>query len=371
MKIGIIIGQPTQFEGPLFQYIAKKNMADLEVIYYNSNTAQNIYDPELNIDLNWGIDLLSGYTSYFIPAKNKFAWLKERLIKAQYDLLIINGYNGIILWYAMYLGKVYAKHLALRLDTVEFISKSFANKLFKRFLFALFKKIFNHFFAIGSLTVKYLKKMKIEAKKISIFSYVTDNAFFQINSNLSIEEKNELNHKLKVPLASKVILSVAKFSEREAPWDLLKAVSFANRQGWHLLLVGDGPLRKQLEDYVKFNLNNRVTFAGYIKYPELPKFYSIADLFVHTSINEPWGVSVQEAMACGLPVITSTTVGSSFDLIVDGKNGYTYKAGDISDLAKKIEFILKMDKTLINRVNEGILNEWNYEKTTVNILKVV
>ena len=81
-----------------------------------------------------------------------------------------------------------------------------------------------------------------------------------------------------------------------------------------------------LKNYANKNLPKQVTFAGYVKYPELPKYYGISNLFVHISNNEPWGVSVQEAMATGLPIITSEFVGSSVDLIENGKNGFTYKS---------------------------------------------
>ena len=52
---------------------------------------------------------------------------------------------------------------------------------------------------------------------------------------------------------------------------------------------------------VELGIRN-VTFAGYVHFSQLPVYYSIANVFVHDSHNEPWGVSVQEAIACGLPV---------------------------------------------------------------------
>ena len=156
-KIGIIVGQPTQFEGPFFQYIAKQNIIDLEVIYYDSKKMKGLYDTELKMDLNWGIDLLSGYNYSVVPNTNIFLWLKKQLKKSKYDLLIINGYSSLSLLYAIILGKIYCKSITLRLDTVMFNNKSLLKKITKKLLYTIFNKIFDHFFAIGTLTKQFLK----------------------------------------------------------------------------------------------------------------------------------------------------------------------------------------------------------------------
>ena len=210
--------------------------------------------------------------------------------------------------------------------------------------------------------------MGVEENKISIFSYIVDNEFFKKESNLTDEEKFSLKKKLNISPSAKIILSVAKFSEREAPWDLLKAFKLINGMNLHLLLVGDGPLRNELEEYVNKNFINNVTFSGYVKYPELPKFYGICDLFVHTSNNEPWGVSVQEAMAAGLPVITSEYVGASIDLIKKGENGFIYNSGNIQDLKAKLSNALTFDIQVVKETNEEIIESWNYLSTLKSLL---
>lgn len=369
-KIGIIIGHPTQFEGPLFQFIAKQQTVDLEVIYYNKKRMNNVYDPELKMDLNWGIDLLSGYKYFVLPKKNIFLWIKDKLKTGSYDLFIINGYNRIVLFYSIILGKFYCKSISLRLDTVEFNKPSILKKIFKKTQYFIFNITFNHFFAIGSLTKNFLNGVGISDSKISIFSYVVDNDFFNKGSHLTLDEKSELKQKLNIPVTAKVIISVAKFSEREAPWDLLKVFSLIKDSNLHLLLVGDGPSRDKLEEYAAKNFITAVTFAGYIKYPELPKYYGISDIFVHTSTNEPWGVSVQEAMASGLPVITSELVGSSVDLIKEGLNGFIYKSNNIQELKKKLLKALSLNKSEVKKANDIILKNWSYESTLVTLSNI-
>lgn len=368
-RIGIVIGHPTQFEGPLFQYIAKDNKIDLKVIYYNSERMNNVYDPELKMDLDWGIDLLTGYEYYIVPKKNKFVWLKNKFKNDEYDLLIINGYNQLVLFYSIVLGKIFSKSISLRLDTVEFTHKGHFKIFAKKILYKIFNKIFKHFFAIGSLTKKFLNGVGIADSKISIFSYAIDNDYFKYNSKLTPSEEKSLKDKLKITENAKVIISVAKFSEREAPWDLVKAFSLIKDMNLHLLLVGDGPIRNDLEEYVNNNFINNVTFAGYVKYPELPKFYGISDLFVHTSNNEPWGVSVQEAMAAGLPVITSEFVGSSSDLIDEDKNGFTYNAGDTQELKEKLLNALSLNPMEVKKTNDIIIDNWSYTSTLNTLSK--
>ena len=214
--------------------------------------------------------------------------------------------------------------------------------------------------------------MGVDESKISRFPYVIDNDFFKERSRITKEEKIKLRKVLGICENEKVIIAVAKLIEREAPWDLLKAFSSMEDNNFHLLIVGDGLLKSEMESFALKYPRCKITFTGYINYPELPKYYGISDLFVHCSINEPWGVSVQEALACGLPVISSDKVGSGFDLIREGKNGFIYNTGDIHSLKEKIKIILNgNNKEAIMQENDKVLAGWNFEIVRKNILNVL
>ncbi len=89
----------------------------------------------------------------------------------------------------------------------------------------------------------------------------------------------------------------------------------------HLLVVGDGPERAELEG---LSVENRlpVTFLGFRENHEIPPLLAAADFFVLPSHREPWGIVVSEAMAAGLPVVLSDRVGAAYDLAIDGENGF-------------------------------------------------
>ena len=66
----------------------------------------------------------------------------------------------------------------------------------------------------------------------------------------------------------------------------------------------------------------------------------MADVFVLPTYSDPWGLVINEAMASGLPIISSTAAGAAKDLVHHGKNGYLFEAGDIERLAKQISWML-------------------------------
>jgi len=88
-----------------------------------------------------------------------------------------------------------------------------------------------------------------------------------------------------------------------------------------LQLVGDGPLREQLERKVPAALKPRVQFTGFQPVHALPKYFSSADIFVLPSRHDGWGVVVNQALGAGLPLICSDQVGAAHDLITEGSNG--------------------------------------------------
>ena len=367
MKIGIVITHPTQFDVPIF----KLGRDIIEVIYTEESLVKNVFDPELGKVLTWGSNNLDGYDFQIAPENAGFWWLFSKFRKSKYDLLITNGYYNRRFIFSIIAGKMLAGKNALRLDTVQFNNVSGVRFFYKKILYLIMRQFIDVFFVVGSLSKKFLLDLGVNERRISYYGYIADNDFFSVNSRRTDNEKLELKDSLGLVKNKKIILCVSKHSQREAPFDTIEAFHKMNDDGLHLVLVGDGPLHDEVKAKAqKFGIRN-ITFAGYIHFTKLPLYYSIADLFVHDSHNEPWGVSVQEAIACNLPVVASDRVGASYDMIINGKNGFSYKAGEINQLAERIKQALILDPIVLRKTNALILEKWNYSKTLENIIERV
>lgn len=107
-----------------------------------------------------------------------------------------------------------------------------------------------------------------------------------------------------------------------------------------LVIVGDGCDRNWYEDKCRrLDLRN-VVFAGYRQKPDLERFYAITDVFVFPTLGDPYGLVVDEAMACGLPVVCTTAAGEIRTRIRDGVDGLLVPPGDAEALASGIRLLL-------------------------------
>jgi glycosyltransferase involved in cell wall biosynthesis len=134
-----------------------------------------------------------------------------------------------------------------------------------------------------------------------------------------------------------IYVCVARLHETKNHRFLLAAFSrFAEtRFSAHLLIVGDGPLRTQLEQYAhECGIGDKVTFLG--SRSDIPSILGASDVFVLASIYEGSPLSIMEAMAAGLPVIT-TKVGGVPELVSDGECGYLIRPGDEGAFAAAME----------------------------------
>ena len=113
-----------------------------------------------------------------------------------------------------------------------------------------------------------------------------------------------------------------------------------------------------------------VVFGGFINQTELPRVFSVSDIFVLPAENEPWGLIVNEAMCAGIPIVISQEVGCVPDLVKDGENGYHTVTADVGSLATAIEKLLT-DGDRRRRMGASSLNlikNWSYEQCRQGIL---
>lgn len=103
-----------------------------------------------------------------------------------------------------------------------------------------------------------------------------------------------------------------------------------------LLLVGDGPEEIRLRQICQECGIRNVVFAGFHQKPEMPRYYAIADVFVFPTLGDTYGLVVDEAMACSLPVISTSAAGEIHDRVEDGVNGYIVPPEDSALLADRM-----------------------------------
>ena len=129
-----------------------------------------------------------------------------------------------------------------------------------------------------------------------------------------------------------LVLSVARLAPEKGLDVLVHAVAEADDGRLVLVVAGDGPERTALADLAAVR-GARLTLAGDLEWERVVEAYAAADVFALLSSREPWAVVVNEAAACGLPLVLSDRVGAAHDLLRDGENGFLVPAGDVDAAA--------------------------------------
>jgi glycosyltransferase involved in cell wall biosynthesis len=369
VRIAFLVARPTQFEAPFFRHAAADPRHELRVLFTGAAPGGPVFDPELGRAVSWGIDLLGGYPSAAAPDRGRARWLARQLRRGSCDLLIVNGYTRPELLAGALLARRAGIATALRLDSALWRDPGVAAPpRLKRLLFsAVLPRQYDLFLGVGSLTLDYLAACGVPSARRGLFPYAVDVAGFAAGSRLAPDERAAARQRLGIASGQQAVLAVAKLNRREGPFDLLHAAHLLPA-GTCLLIAGDGPARPEIERLAAGLAPGRARLLGYVPYPELPALYGAADLFVHAAREERWGVSVAEALACGLPVVASTRVGAAYDLISPGANGWLYPAGDAAALADRAAAALALDRETVAAASHATLARWDYAASWQHLL---
>jgi len=191
--------------------------------------------------------------------------------------------------------------------------------------------------AAGVLVTGALARASVIARgadpaRVRIFANTVDVERFAADAAAAAVRRDELRSTLGLSSDHVAVLSVARLAPEKGIDTLCRAVGAAERPGLRLLLAGGGPDRGALEALAA-SLGIEASFLGVLAWESLAETYVAADVFCLLSRHEPWGVVVNEAAACGLPLVLSERVGAAHDLLRDGENGFLVPADDVGAAA--------------------------------------
>jgi glycosyltransferase involved in cell wall biosynthesis len=190
----------------------------------------------------------------------------------------------------------------------------------------------------GKSSFEYVRNFGIAKEDIFVAPNAVDTQLFTRRAAAFHQDAATQRRALQLP--PRYFLFVGRLVPEKGVFDLLDAYGKLNtgvRAEVGLVFVGEGPAGVELGRRARHLATGCVRYAGFAQREQLAGYYAMADTFVFPSHSDPWGLVVNEAMACGLPVISSAAAGCTADLVEDNWNGRVVRAGDIDQLTSAME----------------------------------
>jgi glycosyltransferase involved in cell wall biosynthesis len=369
-KLAIISTHPIQYYAPVFRLLNQRKKIEIKVFYTLGIENTSKYDPGFGKTVSWDIPLLDGYQYDWAdniaanPGSNHFNGIVTPKLSGQVndwqpDAILVYGwaYQGHLKVIRYFKNKipVYFRGDSTLLNEPKGIKK-IVKTLFLRWVY----KHIDHTFYVGKNNKAYFLKYGLVEKQLSFAPHAIDNDRFRIDRSV---EALELRSSLKIKEEDNLILFAGKFEPVKNVELLLSAFISLKKQNAHLLLVGNGVDEDQLKSHAGNSaVAGNIHFLDFKNQSYMPVLYQAADLFCLPSKSETWGLSINEAMACGKAILASDRVGCAVDLVKNARNGAIFKAGDRNDLTQKLRQLTNYKDLLVKFGEQSriIIKDWNF-----------
>lgn len=376
-KLAILTTHPVQYYAPIFKLLHARNKIDIKVFYTLGRQDYAKFDPGFSREISWDIPLLEGYPFEWVENTARHSGtrhfkgiitpgLVERITAWQADAILIQGwaYQGHLSAMRYFKNKT---PLYFRGDSTLLNQPKGLKKILRSIFLKWVYHHISHAFYVGKNNKAYFLKYGLNETQLSFAPHAIDNARFEKDRS---DEARMLRSSLHIKPDDTAILFAGKFEPVKDLTTLLSAFQNLDEESVHLVLAGGGIDELKLKEQAKgIRLANNVHFMDFQNQSFMPVLYQACDLFCLPSKSETWGLSINEAMACGKAVLASDKVGCSTDLIEPGGNGMTFKQGDVNNLTKALTQ-LTISKEILFKFGQRsreIIENWTFENIAAEI----
>jgi len=375
IRVGYVAGEPNPSRAPHLDLIAEHPEIDLTVIY----AAATVHRREWTLDLEHEPIILRGPR---VPATRLLhhdypltPQIWRLLDRERFDVLVIGGWSLMATQLAIVWARTHhVPYLVISENHFREPRRAWVSTLKRLVLPHIVEPAAGHLVP-GTLAREHQLHYGAHRETITVFPNTVDVAEFGRRADELHARRDELRHELGLADDVIAVTQVSRLIPVKGPDEAVEAVARARalvERPLQLVLVGSGPLRKQLEARAA-ELELPVTFAGWRNGDDLLRAYAATDIFLLLSRRETWGIVVNEAAAVGLPLILTDAVGAAADLLVPGENGEIVRSGDLDGQAAAIAKLAANDglRGDYGRRSRELVAPWGYQPSVESFVAAI
>ncbi len=345
----------SHYKAALFTELAQQCPPDAELLVVQLAESEDKYrqlGKGGSIEHGYPYTLLHKDSLNSLPAGKKLRGLLGEIHRFKPDIINLSGYYDPVYWLIITYARIRGIKLVLSNESSE---KDGNRNGWKEKLKRTLIRQFEGFINFGSSSAQYMLGLgALPSQIISQHAAVLNNQVVQRVYQTALSSRTQEKADSSLPTHNFVF--VGRLAEEKNLPVLLKAFDWLkthepNAQDWGLLIVGDGTLRSLVESQA----TQGVHWMGGHPWNEVPRYLALADGLVLPSRFEPWGLVVNEAMVCGLPVIVSSQCGCVNDLVEEGKNGYVFRPENELELAVALQKFVNLSEAERTRMGQHSL----------------
>lgn len=350
IRLAWLSSHPVQYQAPLLRAIAGTQGIDLTVIFFSDFSSRNYVDREMGRAVTWDVPLLDGYKHEFVQSNKQVEdgitfWhptikrLSNVLAKDRFDAVVVQGWNHHGYVEGVWAAKKAGLKVLLRCEATDHVSgASGLKRTLRNCVVNYVLGRADRCLAIGTRNREFYEALGVSQERIGLMPYSVDNDHFRDIAEAT--DTQALRAQLGLEAGRAIILYASKLTARKYADLLLEGYLKLPQPRPYLLFVGDGELRPELERRVTKHQLVDVRFLGFCNQNELPRFYALADIFALPSVNETWGLVINESMNAGCAILVTDQVGSASDLVRPEINGVAIPAKDANAIAEALNYML-------------------------------
>lgn len=353
-KVLFITNYPSPYRVEFFELLGK--FTKLTVAY------EEKAEEQIHRNQKWFEHNYKNFNAYYLNAlklgKKRISFDVINFLKKQYDYVIICGYSSLTLQLCIMYMKMFNKCFYLEIDGGYPKSGKGIKENWKRILVSSAQK----WFSPSVFSDKYLEFYGAKKEQIVRYPFTSLSENDILKERITKTEKENIKEQLGIK-EEKVVLTIGQFIYRKGNDVLIQSAIHYEKENVGTYIIGGVPPKEYTEMVQELNLKN-IHFVEFKKKEQLMLYYKAADVFVMPTREDIWGLVINEALASGLPVVSTDKCVAAIELIKDGKNGFLVESDNSYEIANKINFLLsnselcqKMGQESLERIKNHTIEE--------------